>query len=411
MDNPVLQKVRFWLLVFLSISITLELSPAFIVVPALSIVIVIMTDRFDLRTTASRISGVGYFLALIFLIHAVWFVPHIVKTGSTKYLERTLPYLLFPLMLSSMQLRDEEVRKVLKIFIWSVAVSYVMSIVAAIYHYFYSVPVWGRASDFFFHDQFTKGLFNIHPTYYSLLGCLATLFAYLQIKGPGRIVLIGFLTIVIFAINAKITFVIQILLIISFIIHSFSTKFSMKRLIVVVVSIVAMFYVTRVISSIYDYPHRKLITNLEDSWTRSYAPDISDGDGGIVMRMAIWRSAWTVIKQNYIFGVGLGFEDRFLVDEYTKQGYAYLAGDAFNAHNQILSYLIGFGITGCALLGVVYFKLLHAAYLRRARFYFVFVAIFVCAAITESIFNRLLGVSMFAFFNTLLVLKIVNHDK
>jgi hypothetical protein len=33
--------------------------------------------------------------------------------------------------------------------------SYTLSLFAAIYHYFYSIPRWGRATDFFFHEQFT----------------------------------------------------------------------------------------------------------------------------------------------------------------------------------------------------------------------------------------------------------------
>lgn len=411
MDNSVLQRTRFWLLVLLVISVTVELPVVFIVVPAVSIAMVIVADRFNFRIATARVSGLGYVLTLIFLIHAIWFLPHIVKTGSTKLLERALPYLLFPIMISSTPLKDHELRKLLKIFIWSVVVSYLLSTLAAVYHYFYSVPYWGRATDFFFHEQFTQGLFNIHPTYYSLLGCLATLFAFRLLTSGWRILTIGFLTIVILAINARITFVIQLVLILAFVVNGFSRGFSVRRLVVLVGSGVVLFFAIRTIGSIYDYPHRKIVTDLESAWTRSFASDISDGDGGVVMRMAIWRSAWKVFEEHPVLGVGLGYEEQYLVAEYTGKGYSYLAGGAFNAHNQLLSYLIVFGLTGVVLLGIVYFVLMREAYRRKFRLYFVFVAMFVCVAVTESIFNRLLGISMFAFFNALLLLKLVNHDK
>jgi hypothetical protein len=170
LENPAFQRLRLSLLNVLMLCITVELSPAFIIVPALSIAMVIAADRFDLRLSATRISRAGYFLTFIFLIHVLWFLPHVLKTGSTKFLERSLPYLLFPLMISSTPVDGDALKKVLRFFILSVLVSYALSILAAIYHYFYSVPRWGRASDFFFHEQFTQGLFNIHPTYYSVLG-------------------------------------------------------------------------------------------------------------------------------------------------------------------------------------------------------------------------------------------------
>jgi O-antigen ligase len=410
-ESPIFQRFRFWLLVLLAFTVTLELSPAFIILPALSIVMVVVSDRFNLRLTATRVSSLGYFLTLIFLIHAAWFLPHIIRTGSTKYLERTLPYLLFPLMISTTPLDDAKLKKVLQFFIGSVVVSYVLSILAAVYHYFYSVPRWGRASDFFFHEQFTQGLFNIHPTYYSLLGCVATLLAFVTLTKTWRILIVFFLTVVILLINARSTLVIQLLLIFSFILKGFSNGFSIKRLLVLLASGIVLFFVMRAFSSIYDYPHRKLLINLEGAWTRSFAPDVSDGDGGIVMRLAIWRNAYSVIQDHPILGVGLGYEEQYLVSEYKKNNVAYLAGSALNAHNQGLSYLIGFGVLGFALLGVVYFRLLSEAYKSRCRIYFVFIGTFVCVALTESIFNRLLGISLFAFVNALIMLKLVHHDK
>lgn len=405
------EKIRFWLINLLAFSITMELSAAFIVIPALSIVMIIVADRFDWRVTVSRISSMGYFLTLIFVVHAFWFLPHIIDTGSTKYVERTLPYFLFPLMISSTSLSGDKRTKVFRFFVGSVALSYLLSIFAATYHYFYSIPRWGRPSDFFFHEQFTLGLFNIHPTYYSMLGCAATLFAFISLKGVWRVLAVSFLTLVILLINARITLIIQLLLVFAFLLKSFASGFSVKRLAFLIVSVVVLVFVMRAFSSIYDYPHRKILVNMEGAWERSFAPDIYEGDGGIVIRMALWRSAFAVIREHPILGIGLGYEEKFLVDEYKRNGIVYPAEMALNAHSQPLSYLIGFGVLGFAMLGAVYFRILKEAYLRKCWVYFVFLALFLSIGITESIFNRLLGISLFAFCNSLIVLKLVGNDK
>jgi O-antigen ligase len=410
-DSGRIDKVRFLLVNALAIAIVFEVSPAFIILPALSIVLLALECGFNLRNITSRISNHGYFLTLLFLIHAAWFMREIIDTLSTRYLERTLPFLLFPLMISSSAIDGRRLTVTFRTFIAAVSGSYLLSLLAAAYHYKYSVPRWGRASDFFFHEQFTMGLFNIHPTYYSLLGCVATLLALITLTGIWRGAAVAFLTVVILLIDARSVLVIQLLVIFSFILWSFSRGFSLKRLLILLISGVVLFGLMRIFSSIYDYPHRKLLVNLDSAWKRSYAPDIFDGDGGIVMRMAIWRSAGEIIRDHPVVGVGLGYEEQNLGAAYKRNGYVYLTENVLNAHNQLLSYLIGIGVLGLTLLAIVYAQLMREAFKAKCRVYFVFLGIFACVALTESVFNRLLGISLFAFFNTLIMLKLARHDK
>jgi len=405
------QKVRLILVILTGISVVLELSPAFIIIPSMSILLMMAEEKFNYRLILSRVSGKAYFLTLIFAIQALWFLPMILDTGSTRYVERTLPFLLYPLMISSTSINRAQLRVVIKSFVGAVAVSYLLSLLAAVYHFKFSVPRWGRASDFFFHEQFTMGLFNIHPTYYSLLGCVATLFTLVFLTGVRRVLLIVFLTFIILLINARITQVIQAALVLSFALKDLSKGLSVKRFAILVASGIALFFAFKLTGSIYDYPHRKILVNVKSAWERSYEADIGDADGGIVMRMAMWRSAMNVIGEHPILGVGLGYENHYLTTEYQKNKFSFLAQNAFNAHNQLLSYTIGLGLLGISLLAAVYFRLLAEAYKKRCRQYLAFLAIFACAALTESLFNRLLGVSLFAFFNSLLILKLANNDK
>jgi O-antigen ligase len=272
------------------------------------------------------------------------------------------------------------------------------------------VPRWGRASDFFFHEQFTDGLFAVHPTYYSLLGCLATLFAFQIARSWQRVIIIIIISFFLILIDARITIIIQSLLVISFLIMELSKGFTIKKLAFALIIPLFIFVLIKV-NSVYDYPHRKMLVNLEATWERSFASDISDGDGGLVVRFAIWRSALDVIQRKTFFGVGLGREKEALNEEYRKKNVPFLIQNSLDAHNQMLSYLIAIGVLGLALVSVFCFFLVKEAYLKKCWPYLTFFAIFLIVGLTESVFNRGLGTAIFAFFNSLLALKYMNDDE
>jgi O-antigen ligase len=406
-----LEVIRFGLLVMLAVILPFNFTTNFIVLPLLSLFLLIVANRTNFSFRIFRVSEKALWLCAIFLIHMLWFAPYIFKTWSFSYVEKALPFLLFPLMISSTPLEKEKIGVLVRFFIWAVLASYILSLVAAIYNYFYSVPRWGRASDFFFHEQFTKGLFRLHPTYYSLMGSLATLFAFYFFHKRIRYIIILVLSIFILLIDARITVVVQVLLVAWLFVKDLYAGITWRKVGIVTVALVLIGLGINMTSSIYDYPHRRLVVNLNTMWERSYALDINDGDGGIVVRMAIWRSAFEVIKHNYLAGVGLGNEKEYLVNEYNKNNISFLAENRFNAHNQLLSYLISMGLIGVLLLTSWWLPCLRDAIQGRSLKYFEFFAIIIVVGLTESLFTRVTGVAIFSFFNSLLVLKVLNNDK
>jgi O-antigen ligase len=405
-----LSQILFVLVVLLGIILAFNFPAAFIILPLLSLFLTV-SNQHNFSLKALHVSKRGYALTILFAIHLAWFLPTIVETKSFSYLEKTLPFLAFPIMISSTRIDKEKLKTIFMIFTYAVILSYTLSLLTAIYNYFNSIPRWGRATDFFFHEQFTAGLFNIHPTYYSLLGCLGTLLVF-QIETKWyRFLIVLILTIFIILINARITILIQVLLIFSFLLKYIYQGFTLRKLGITTAIIVFILFFIKITSSIYDYPHRKMMMDLTSSWNRSYATDISDGDGGLVTRFAIWRSAIEIIKNNPLFGVGLDREKEFLASEFKKKDVPFLIVNSNNAHNQGLSYLISLGLVGVILLCLFFFILLKDAYSKKCWFYFEFLSIFIIVSMTESIFNRGLGISIFAFFNSLLILKYVNNDE
>ncbi|MEO8471011.1 MAG: O-antigen ligase family protein [Chryseolinea sp.] len=400
-----IDQFRFSLLILLAVMIPFDVGFVFIVLPTLSIVLLFVSDNFNIRSTIVHVTRLGFLMTLLFFVHGVWFLKWVAEQSSAGYVEKMLPMFLFPLMIFSTRITHERFLVIAKSFIWTVITSYMLSLMAAVYHYFFSVARWGRPSDFFFHEQFTAGLFNIHPTYYALFGCLATLLAFSVFSVRLRILTILLLTVGILLINARITFIVQMVVIGYNMIKGFSSGFSFLKFILVLLMAIALFLTLRFFNSIYDYPHRKLLVNLDTAWERSYAGDISDGDGGIVLRMAIWRSSVKLFQDHPVFGIGLGYEEDFLVEEYKAKNQPHLYQSHFNAHNQLLSYLIGMGALGCLALGCVYGIFVRDAVLNRKWYYFEFLTIFLIVGLTESVLNRLLGVAMFSFFHALMIKK------
>ena len=407
-----LEAVRFGLLIMLVVIFPFNFTTNFIVLPLLSLFLLVVKNRTNLSLKILGMSSKGLWLTVIFFIHFVWFAPYMFTTWSAGYIEKTLPFILFPLMISSTPLDKEKVKIISRFFIWAVLTSYILSLMAAIYNYNYSVPRWGRPSDFFFHEQFTEGLIGIHPTYYSLMGVISSLFAFHFLGSRLRsFIIIIILTFFILLIDAKITVVVQVVLIIWLLVRNLAGGITLRKIGIAIVVLVLTWITINMTSSIYDYPHRRIAVNLRSSWERSYALDINDGDGGIVTRMAIWRSAFEVIRNNYVVGVGLGNEKEHLVREYEKTNIAFLINNKFNAHSQPLSYLISTGILGSLLLCSWWIPNFRDAIRIGSLTYFEFIGIILMVGLTESLFSRVLGVAIFAFFNALLVLKFVNNDK
>jgi O-antigen ligase len=288
-------------------------------------------------------------------------------------------------MISSTSLEKEKIGVLAKFFIWAVLVSYFLSLFAAIYHYFYSVPRWGRSTDFFFHEQFTEGLIGIHPTYYSLMGSLATLFAFHYFNRWIKYLIIIVLSIFILLIDAKITVVVQLLLVAWLFVRDLYVGITWRKVGIVAVVLALIGLAINMTSSIYDYPHRRLVVNLNESWVRSNEPDINAGDSGFVVRMAIWRSSFEIIKNHFIVGVGLGNEEEYLVNEYRKNNVSFLVDNNFNAHNQLLSYFISTGLFGVLLLAVWWIPCLRDAIHGRSLMYFEFFTIY-CLSVLLNLF-------------------------
>jgi O-antigen ligase len=136
-----------------------------------------------------------------------------------------------------------------------------------------------------------------------------------------------------------------------------------------------------------------------DGVTRIQPDEILKND----VRYNIWRSAFGVIKQNLIFGVGTGDATQELKNEFQKRGFVDGFYDNLNAHNQFLEILLENGLIGLILFLAIIGYMLFLAINQQNHLMVFFIIITITFFFFETMLNRLAGVSFFSLFSFLLL--------
>lgn len=119
----------------------------------------------------------------------------------------------------------------------------------------------------------------------------------------------------------------------------------------------------------------------------------------IVMRLTFWKTAFQIIKENFVFGVGTGdVNDAFLLN-YKKNKVSLSEKYWFRAHNQFLTFWVSFGAIGfSAILFCILFILNHPN--KHPLFYAVmFVLLF--SFLSEDTLETSAGATLYGLFSIL----------
>jgi len=131
----------------------------------------------------------------------------------------------------------------------------------------------------------------------------------------------------------------------------------------------------------------------------SLKPDAEESTGE---RVLVWQSAWNIILQHPLFGVGTGDVKDALLEEYSTQGIKYAYSRNLDAHNQYLQTYLSVGVIGFIVLVTMLVWPGIIAFRRKDYIYFFFVLLFGMNILTESMFENQAGIVFYAFFNALL---------
>ncbi|MFM9839142.1 MAG: O-antigen ligase family protein [Cyclobacteriaceae bacterium] len=118
-------------------------------------------------------------------------------------------------------------------------------------------------------------------------------------------------------------------------------------------------------------------------------------------RIIKWQSALNIIKESWLFGVGVGDVQDALNKEYETVGFLSGVNERFNTHNQFLQTWAGTGIVGLITLLSTFFYSFRNAIRTRSYLVLCFLALFFLCSITESTLERQDGSLMYILFSCL----------
>jgi hypothetical protein len=120
----------------------------------------------------------------------------------------------------------------------------------------------------------------------------------------------------------------------------------------------------------------------------------------VMQRIEYWLASKSIIKENFLTGVGTGDLDNAFQEEYERTGSLLEQEYRWHSHNQFLAIFVAFGIVGMLWF---LFALIYPV-LRLGKFhdyYFLsFFIIIVLSMLTEDTLETQAGVTVFAFFNS-----------
>jgi len=146
------------------------------------------------------------------------------------------------------------------------------------------------------------------------------------------------------------------------------------------------------------FTNKRVNTLIQDISQKSF-DEMKNADD----RRIIWKSAFIIARDNYVWGLGTGDVEAGLVNEYKETGNQLLAEKKMNAHNQFLEILLENGIIGVILFIMILIDMIYILWKERNLLYGMFVLLMMLFFLFETMLNRLAGVSFFAMFSFLLL--------
>ncbi|MFN7012954.1 MAG: O-antigen ligase family protein, partial [Bacteroidia bacterium] len=125
----------------------------------------------------------------------------------------------------------------------------------------------------------------------------------------------------------------------------------------------------------------------------------------LTMRLEFWKAALGIINENFWLGVGTGDVNNAFLKQYEKINSPLDPHNRLRAHNQYLEITVALGLVGFLIF---VFCLLYPVWINRAilsYFYAAFIIIALTSMTTEDTLETQAGVTFFALFNTLLLIK------
>ena len=353
----------------------------------------------------------------IFFVALAWLPFSDDLSTGWSYLERILTALFFPLLFSLVvKYYALDLRYIFFAFLSSCFIRYLYFLVGFLdFELLFILDYWKEILIQF--NQFFKEE-ALHPSYFSMyLGfCSIICFYFFRMTKSSGLKVFWIISLFVFllinlSLASKMPFVATIVaLVFGLFFHVYKTtgvRGKKRYLAVLTVGIVIFgIYVYKVpnaikqdIGNYYDYFFEKDLENAFDYG--QYGTTYSLDTWNKTNRIHIWNSSISILKANFLFGVGTGDISNELNKQYIFDNQPYLATKDANTHNQYLDYLIKFGMFGFAVLVFCFYAYVKKALDTSNFTYLMFLILVLTCMLTENILSRQLGIVFFFFFQSL----------
>ena len=122
-----------------------------------------------------------------------------------------------------------------------------------------------------------------------------------------------------------------------------------------------------------------------------------------VMRWVYWKTAYKIFKENIVFGVGTGDIQDAFNQQYEKENSLLTEKFRLRAHNQFITAFVTFGVVGGVLFFIFLFYPFIILNLKNQFLYLAFFLVMFISMFTEDTLDTQVGITLFVFFNTLLI--------
>ena len=341
-------------------------------------------------------------LSLPFLLNVISMVwTQNIRSGGS-FIERTLPFLILPLVTVYCQpfLSKESIHKFIRIYIISNVILASVVLVYTLIGGLYYTNLENRMKSF---GKYFRGtvesipIVGEHPIYLSLLIGSALIFLfYVRFRKFWANVVVICLFLIVLALSGSRGPSAALLI-------SIFTLISLERMSVKIkILAFSVFFVLAILGMLIS-PIKNRMMELVN--TKHIYPQ-GDYYNSFNTRMGIYKCSFKVGNNVPWYGLGPGdvqdslnlcYETNYVTNAY-KEG-------IFNTHSQYLFYWLGFGSVGLILIIGTYILFLRQAFLVKDKVYIVFLVYMLLCLLFENILSRNTGIMLFVIFNTMFFYK------
>lgn len=319
----------------------------------------------------------------------------------------------FPILLGSInQLQKETIKKVTVSFVIANLVGSLYCLYMAYFQYKAASEVNFNTPEMFFYYHYLSnhiGLSAIYFSMYCLFSIFILFFYFLLNKSTHFWVKVlafvgtAYLVFFILMLSSKMFIFLLYLAGFGFTIYSF---FYFRKIIVGLAIILISLIVVPITLPRFSYIYSRFTATKFEEYKGA-----ADEQNGMAVRGVLWKSTWSLIRQEPIFGWGHYNAQDALQQQYKLwEGFSQEAiKEKYNSHNQYLYTWVCYGVIGLLLLLLFGGKFIVSFYKNRQFVAFFMVIMFALANITECMLETHNGIVFFFFFASLYAFHLCTH--